>query len=148
MKATILISVFASLIFSVNINAKNVKTYVNIEDRKSSLEKEYISLDKETLKPILKEYYLYDYAGNIQEKIVSKWSDRGGWINYFKYAYSYLENGKVANVTFTEWNTPKNTWSDKSDFLIHLYDDNSEFLSVKKIEIDNNIDDFNLVSQK
>lgn len=148
MKATILISVFASLIFSVNINAKNVKTYVNIEDRKSSLEKEYISLDKETLKPILKEYYLYDYAGNIQEKMVSKWSDRRGWINYFKYAYSYLENGKVANVTFTEWDTQKNTWSDKSDFLIHLYDDNGEFLSVKKIEIDNNMDDFNLVSQK
>lgn len=148
MKTTILISVFAALVLSVNINAKNVKTYVNIEDRKSNLEKEYISLDKETLKPVVKEYYLYDSAGNIQEKIVSKWSDKSGWTNRFKYAYNYQENGRVANITFTEWNAKKSRWSDKSDFLIHLYDDNGEFLSVQKMKVDNDMSDSNLISQK
>jgi len=147
MKATILTSVFAALVFSANLSAKNVKTYINAESGEFGSKKEYVSLDNETSKPLTKEYYYYDVDGKIIEKTVSKWNDKSGWVNCGKYEYQYGEGNKVANITFTEWDKKKNSWSDKSDFLVHLYDDNNEFMSVKQIQIDNNAE-YNLVTQK
>lgn len=148
MKATLLISVFAALVFSTTVSAKNVKTYINMESNESGIKKEYVSVDAETHKPLTKKYYNYDSEGNIIEKTVSKWNDVSGWVNYGKYEYKYLENGKVANIIYTEWNGKKNTWADKSDFLIHFYDDNGEFLSIRQIKIENSINNYNLISQK
>ncbi|MFV0419480.1 MAG: DUF3836 domain-containing protein [Dysgonomonas sp.] len=148
MKAIVVASVLAALVFSASISAKNVKTYINMESNGSGIKKEYVSLDVETHKPLTREYYNYDSDGNITIKTVSKWNDKLGWVNYNKYEYNYLENGKIANISYTEWNGKKNMWADKSDLLIHFYNDNGEFLSIRQIEIENSINDYNLISQK
>lgn len=147
MKAIFLTSVFAALILSTNVDAKNVKTYINMDSNEFGVKKEYISIDIETSKPLTKEFYDYDSNNNIIEKTISKWDEKTGWKNCGKYEYNYFENGKVANITFTEWDNQKSIWSEKSNFLIHLYNENGDFLSVKQIEIDNN-SDYNLVSLK
>lgn len=148
MKTIVVTSVFAALVFSASVCAKNVKTYINMESNESGTKKEYVSLDAETQKPLNKEYYNYDSNGNIKEKTISKWNDKSGWVNHSKYEYSYLENGKMANISYTEWNGKKDAWADKFDLLIHFYDDNGEFLSIRQIKIENNMNDYNLISQK
>ena len=123
MKATILTSVFVALFSAANLNAKDVKTYTNNESGEFGTKKEYVSVDKETLKPTTKEFYYYDVNGRIVEKTVSKWSDEKGWENIGLYEYQYNENGNVANVIYTE----RADQSDKTYFLVHQYDENNEF---------------------
>lgn len=135
MKAIFLTSVLVALFFSANLNANNVKTYSNEQSGEFGIKKEYISVEKETLKPLKKEYYQYDTTGRLLEKTVSKWSYEKGWENTGRYEYQYNETGKVANVIYTEWNKQSNDWAEKACFLVHVYDDNNEFLSIEQFEI-------------
>ncbi|MDR2954359.1 MAG: DUF3836 domain-containing protein [Prevotella sp.] len=146
MKATFLTTVFAALVLTTSVNAENVKTYNNVESNELGTTKEYITVDSETLAPLTKETYVYDLNGNMTEKKVSKWgNNKTGWINSSKYEYTYTISGKVANITFTEWNGKKNNWADTSEFLVHVYNDNNELLSIDQIQI-NNSDKF--ITQK
>ena len=135
MKAIFLTTVLSALSFSANMNADNVKTYSNIESGEFGTKKEYVSVESKTSKPLKKEFYHYDADGRIQEKTISKWSDEKGWENAGKYEYQYNETGKVANVIYTEWNKKDGNWSDKAYFLVHVYDENNEFLSIEQLEI-------------
>ena len=140
MKATFLTSVFAALVLTTNVNAKNVKVYSNNESNENGTLKEFVTLDNETSKPLTKDFYEYDVNGNIQEKTTSEWKDEKGWVNSRKYEYKYGKAGKVASVTYTKWDEKVNNWSDSSDVLVHIYDENDEFLTVKQIQIENSID--------
>lgn len=147
MKTTILTSVFAVLVSVANLSARNVTTYSNVEVNRAGTNKEYVSIDNETSKPVTKELYDYGIDGKLEVKKISKWDDSKGWVNSSKYEYQYNEVGKVSNVTYTKWNEKTNSWSDKSEFLVHIYNENDEILSIKQIQIENNIDN-TLLTQK
>lgn len=147
MKTTILTSVFAVLVSVANLSARNVTTYSNVEVTSSGTNKEYVSIDNETSKPVTKELYDYGIDGKLEVKKISKWDDSKGWVNSSKYEYQYNEVGKVSNVIYTKWNEKTNSWSDKSEFLVHIYNENDEILSIKQIQIENNIDN-TLLTQK
>jgi len=135
MKAIFLTTVLSAFFFSANLNANNVKTYNNVETGEFGTKKEFISVESETLKPLKREYYFYNPEGRIVEKTISSWSDQKGWVNAGRYEYQYNETGKVANVIFTEWNKKDANWSEKAYFLVHVYDENNEFLSIEQLEI-------------
>jgi len=135
MKATLLTSVFVALFFSANLNANNVKTYSNIESGEFGTKKEFVSVKSETLEPLKKENYCYDTTGRLSEKTISKWSYEKGWENVGRYEYRYNETGNVASVIYTEWNKVDNDWASKEYFLVHVYNENDEFLSVEQFEI-------------
>lgn len=147
MKAILLTPVFAVLLSVVNVSAKNVKTYSNVETNETGTKKEYVSLDGKTSNPLTKELYDYSIDGKLDMKKISKWDENKGWINNAKYEYQYNEVGKISYVIYTKWNEKTNAWSDKSDFLAHIYNENDEILSIKQIQIENNIDN-TLLTQK
>jgi hypothetical protein len=147
MKATILTSVFAVLVSTMNLSARNVMTYSNVESGEFGVKKEYVSINKETSKPESKEYYHYDQNGNIVEKTVSIWNDNTGWENFATYSYQYGDANKVAYVAYTKWDKDNARWSDKSDITVHIYNDKDEFLTTKQIQVENKTT-FNLISQK
>lgn len=147
MKATILTSVFAVLVSTMNLSARNVMTYSNVENGEFGVKKEYVSINKETSKPESKEYYHYDQNGNIVEKTISIWNDNTGWENLATYAYQYGNANKVAYVAYTKWDKDNARWSEKSDITVHIYDDKDEFLTTKQIQIETKTV-FNLISQK
>lgn len=140
MKTTILTSVFAVLVSITSLNAKNVTTYSNVEMSSSVIKKEYVSLDKSTSTPLTKDVYFYDNKGKLESKNIALWSSEKGWVNAAKYEYQYTDNGKVSNVTYTKWDKGTNSWSDKAEFLAHIYDDNDNILSVEQVLIENNVD--------
>ncbi|MFV0331076.1 MAG: hypothetical protein ACK5KL_14875 [Dysgonomonas sp.] len=72
MKAIILASVFASLVFAVNLNARNVKVYSNVVNSESGVKKEYVAVDNETLEPVTKKNYVYAGDGRILERSVDE----------------------------------------------------------------------------
>lgn len=147
MKAIILTSVFAVLTFTADLNARNVKTYSNEEQTALGVNKEYISVDKKSLKPENKENYVYDADGRILEKTVSKWVDGAGWVNVGKTEYNYGEGGQVSYAAYTKWDNNTEDWSTKSDCQVNVYGSNNELLTVKRMEIDSNIRT-NLITQK
>lgn len=132
MKATILTTVFAALVLSINVNAQEIKTYSNVESTDSGTTKEYISVDSETLAPLTKEIYSYDAEGKIIEKVISKWSDSDAeWANTSKYEYTYgsSDSELVAHVAYTKWSKSSNAWSDESEFMVNIYDENNNFMA-------------------
>lgn len=99
------------------------------------LKKEFVSVESKTLEPLKKESYNYDVTGRLTEKTISKWSYEKGWENTGRYEYQYNETGNVANVIYTEWNKQDNDWASKEYFLVHVYNENNEFLSIEQLEI-------------
>jgi hypothetical protein len=148
MKATFLTSVFAVLVATANLNAKDVKVYSNVSSNESGVNKEYVALDEETSKPLSKGTYNYSVDGKIQDKTVSKWQDDKGWVNAGKHEYQYGKSGKISSITYTKWDDKTGRWSSTSSLIINVYNDNDEFLSVKQIQIDNTTDDHGFISQK
>lgn len=149
MKITIITSVFAILVSTMNLSAKNRITYTNVESDESGVKKEYVTIDKATSKPESKEYYSYNKDGNIVEKTVSMWNNEKGWVEMAKYEYQYENTNKVSSLTYTEWNKETNGWADKSYFIAHIYDENNDSLSLKYNYIENLANNNNnFISQK
>lgn len=147
MKTIILTSVFVVLASTMNINARNVRTYSNVESGEFGVKKEYVSINKETSKPESKEYYHYDKNGNILEKTISIWTNNVGWVNSVRYTYQYGDANKVAYVAYTKWDNDNARWSEKSDITVQIYNDKDEFLTTKKFQVENKVT-FDLISQK
>lgn len=132
MKATILTTVFAAFVLSINVNAQEVKTYSNVETTELGTLKEYISVDSETLAPLAKEIYSYDAEGKIVEKVISKWNgSKLSWENVSKYEYTYgnADSDIVTLVAYTKWNKSNKVWSDESEFMVNVYDENNNFMA-------------------
>lgn len=146
MKAAVLTSVVA-LVFAVNVNAKNVKTYSNVTNEESGVKKEYTTFKNDNSQPLSKVSYQYDNDGCIQEKVVSKWNNEKGWVDSEKYSYKYNESGQVETLAYTKWDTKKNTWSNKSDVLLYGYNTNNEFSSIDQIEVKKEAE-YKYISQK
>ncbi|MDR3060115.1 MAG: DUF3836 domain-containing protein [Prevotella sp.] len=142
MKAIILASVFASLVFAVNLNARNVKVYSNVVNSESGVKKEYVAVDNETLEPVTKKNYVYASDGRILERSVDEWSETDGWRNVNKHVYIYGDTDKVTHITYTKWNKQANAWADKSGCLIYIYDKDDELLAIERVEIDNKKNNF------
>lgn len=131
MKTTILISVFAVLVSTMNLNAKGIATYSNVETNESGVKKEYIKVNEETSTPIEKVNYVLDNNGNVLSRTFSVWKSNKGWVNCIIYNYQYNETNKIANVTYTKWDEKKGIWSDKTDISVYVYDNNNQFLYVR-----------------
>lgn len=138
MKTRIFISaLIIALLSTVAVSATEPerKVYHNIETSESGIIKEFVSFKKDNIvSPERKYINSYGTDGELQKKVMHYWSDREGWIAYKKYVYEYNDNKKVANLTYTEWDKKLGTWSPKSIQYIHIYDDNGNFLSMKKVE--------------
>lgn len=137
MKATILTSVFAVLVSVTSVSAKDGKVYSNVECNESEVKKELIVLDSKTSAPLNQNVYIYDVDGNIQEKVVSKWIEDKGWVSTAKYEYTYNEQGKVANLTYTKWDKKSDTWAADSQLFVHVYDESSELIAVNELSVNN-----------
>ncbi|MDU1891787.1 MAG: hypothetical protein E6767_13960 [Dysgonomonas sp.] len=135
MNATILTSVFAVLVSITNLSAQNVKVYSNTENSEAGVKKELVTLDNKTSAPLGQNIYVYNTDGNIQEKVVNKWVESKGWVSIGKYEYQYNEVGNVANLTYTKWDDKKNNWADESQFLVHVYNDNNELISINELKV-------------
>ncbi|GAB6123188.1 hypothetical protein JCM30204_43380 [Dysgonomonas termitidis] len=131
----------------MNLGARNIITYSNVESGEFGVKKEYVSINKETSKPESKGYYHYDRKGNIVEKTVSIWNDEKGWENLVTYTYQYGDANKVTYITCTRWDKDNARWSEKSDVTVHIYNDKDEFLTTKRVQVENKAA-FDLVSQK
>lgn len=132
MKATILTTVFAALVLSINVNAQNVNRYSNVETTEFGTKKEYILVDSETLTPQTKKYYSYDAEGKMIEKVISRWDGiDNGWVNVSKYEYSYVDadSNLISLVAYTKWNKTSKDWSSESDLLVNVYDENNNYLA-------------------
>ncbi|MDH6308973.1 hypothetical protein M2451_001569 [Dysgonomonas sp. PFB1-18] len=147
MKAIILTSVFAALTFTADLNARNVKTYINEEQTALGLNKEYISVDKNSQRPETRTNYMYDADGRMTKKTISRWIDEAGWVSVSKIEYNYGEGDLVSYATHTKWDKNTENWSTKSDCQINIYGSNNELLTIKRMEIDSNIRT-NLITQK
>ena len=147
MKATFLTSVFAVLVATANVNAKDVKVYSNVSDNENGVNKEYVTLDKETSKPLSKGTYNYSVDGKIQDKTISKWQEGKGWVNAGKHEYQYGKSGKISSITYTKWDEKAGRWASNSDLMVNLYNDNDEFLSVKQIQVEDAVN-YDFISLK
>lgn len=87
--------------FSLSAANPDKKVYQNIETTESGSIKEMISL-KSNNSPDCKTIYYYGAKGELQKKVMYKWSNKG-WVNYKKYDYEYNADGLVANLFYTEW---------------------------------------------
>ncbi|SBW01787.1 DUF3836 domain-containing protein [uncultured Dysgonomonas sp.] len=147
MKTTILTSVFAVLVSIMNLNAKDVITYSNMENNELGVKKEYVTLDDKTSIPFKKTSYFYDEKGRLLERTIQKWNDKGGWINLAKFEYRYNKSDKASVITITKWNNKQKDWANKSSIYTYIYNDSNEFLSIKQETVDNKIKD-ELLTQK
>jgi hypothetical protein len=139
-----MIAVFVS---TMSLNAKNVKTYSNVERNEMGTKKEYITLDDATSYPLMKEYYHYDANGNILQKTVSAWDSNTGWVARASSLYQYGETGKIVSIVYTKWNNKSESRAGKSDIIIYLYDENNEFLTTKQIRMETGINN-DFIAQK
>lgn len=147
MKTTILTSVFAVLVSIMNLNAKDVITYSNMENNELGVKKEYVTLDDKTSIPFKKTSYFYDEKGRLLERTIQKWNDKGGWINLAKFEYRYNKSDKASVITLTKWDNKQKDWANKSSIYTYIYNDSDEFLSIKQETVDNKIKD-ELLTQK
>lgn len=137
MKAIILASllvVFLSL-SSVFAQGQGRKVLANIETTKSGTVKEYVEVESETLKPLMKTVYQYGTNNNIRTKVCYNWDEASGWVNEKKYEYEYNRAGKVKNLVYTKWDENQQAWSSESERFFHVYDSNGKLLAVKQIRV-------------
>lgn len=137
MKTNIFFSLLAVVLLStVTLNATNPnkKVYQNTEVTESGCTKEVISFKENTSEPDIKMIYYYGSAGDLQKKVMYRWSGDKGWSNYKKYDYEYNAKRQVVNMIYTEWDKKLEAWSPRSIQFVHVYDDNGEFFAMKKIE--------------
>ncbi|EGJ99865.1 MULTISPECIES: DUF3836 domain-containing protein [Dysgonomonas] len=148
MKAIILTSVLTAFLSVTSLYAGEPKTkvYSNEETSATGVIKELISYDTELGCPIDKAIYHYNPDGLLQKKTLYKWDRNAGWIGSQKYDYECNGDGKIINLIYTEWNDKLNTWSCRSEQLVHIYDTEGELLATKQIHINN--DSTYLMSQK
>lgn len=142
MKALVLTSVLA-LLSLTSVSAQ--KMYTNVDKNDSGSVKECTFVNDETLSPEAKTVYVYDESDNLLDKTVYTWDNQKGWVGVHKYDYEYNRSGVVSNLVYTKWNKQLSAWSTKSQHYLHIYDLNGEFLSVKHIEVNN---DVNLMAGK
>jgi len=139
MKA-IIISLAAAVLtsVSVSVNANNPKVYSNVEITNAGTNKEYVYMDDNTSMPKMKTALVCDANGMVTSKVVSEWKEGKGWVNSSKYEYKYNSSNKVSTMVYTEWSGKSGSWADVSDMMVHLYDNDGNFLSVEKIKVENN----------
>lgn len=135
MKAAVLTSLFIAFLFVSNISAQRQgsKVLANIETTEAGVIKEFVEVDKETLKPFVKTTYQYDANNNIQAKICCNWDEVSGWVNEKKYEYEYNRAGKIKNLVYTEWDEKQQAWSNQSERFLHVYDSHGKLQSVKSV---------------
>lgn len=148
MKTIILTSVLTAFLSVTSLYAGEPKTrvYSNEEISATGVVKELISYDTEMGGPLDKTIYYYNQDGLLQKKALYKWDGNTGWIGSQKYDYECNGDGKIINLIYTEWNDKLNTWSCRSEQLVHIYDSEGELLATKQIHINN--DTNYLMSQK
>lgn len=140
MKARILVSILA-VVFSIAIlNAGNPKTtkYINEEVTETSIIKDYTFVNSETLKALHRITYTYDINGVIQERVYYKWDNEKGWIGIQKHTYEYNADNKVAYLIHTKWDQNNNNWSDNSEYLAHIYNQDGKYLTRESIQVNTN----------
>ncbi|MDU1890208.1 MAG: DUF3836 domain-containing protein [Dysgonomonas sp.] len=137
MKTRILTSILAVVFSLTLVYAGNPKTtmYINHEASEAGLYKEYIYVDSETLEPLKRIVYNYDTNGVIKEKILYGWEYKKGWTGEQKYTYQCnVENKTIDNLVYTEWDNIRDSWSDNSEYITYIYNDDSEFMSNTQIK--------------
>jgi len=143
---TIIISVLMASLFFVNAYASNpVKVLSNTTTTESGSVKEVISFAEDNSTPVHKALYYFDVTGELQVKVLYKWSDKDGWIGTKKYEYDYNTLGG-ASFTYTLWDKKTGTWSDKAEHFYPIYDNNGKALAMKSFKVNNTRT--NLVAQK
>ncbi|WP_165044347.1 DUF3836 domain-containing protein [Dysgonomonas sp. ZJ709] len=143
-KTFILIAVLFSSV-SLFSQQRGTIVYNNIDNTGSVTTKECIAVDKQTLAPLTKSTYIFDADGNKIEKVVYTWSN-SGWVAKQKNEYQCASSNQLASLIYTEWNAEKSEWSDKSEYLLHTYNDGGEWVATSQMRIDNTIT--NLVTEK
>jgi len=136
MKANIFISVLVLTFLSVTtISAADPdkKYYTNEERNECGSIKEVTCLSNYDSTPLEKAVYHYGKDGELQQKILFKWDNNKGWVNYKKYILEYNDAGQILTMTFAGWNEKHKAWSTKPTQHIYDYNENGEFLSMKKI---------------
>lgn len=148
MKAILLTSIITILLSIGNIYAGNPKGIVYSNDVVSDrgLIRESVLLNEKTSQPLERVIYRYNNEGVMESRVVYKWKPDFGWIAFQKYEYECNREGKVINLTFTRWEDKLNTWSNRSEQLLHIYDANGKFLALKQFEINNDMN--NLITQR
>ncbi|MFV0538009.1 MAG: DUF3836 domain-containing protein [Dysgonomonas sp.] len=137
MKSIILTSILAVLSLT-NVAAGNPKKKVfsNIENHNNGCTKEYVIADK-NLKPDEKAVFECGTDGKLLTRFFYKWDAKAGlWIAVHKHDYNYNESGRVVNVVYTRWDNKLQSWSSKSQHLLHSYDNNGKLLSTKQTQVE------------
>lgn len=133
MKTIFLTSVFAVLLSTTNLNAKEIKTYSNVETNESGTLKEYVRLKEKTLIPKERICYFYNKKGDILMRTFSTWKNDKGWINCSKYEYKYSETGKVESVSYIRWDSIKERWIENDSITVYLGEENKYILSAENM---------------
>ncbi|MBB4034383.1 hypothetical protein GGR21_000268 [Dysgonomonas hofstadii] len=145
MKTLIISSVLAALVSVASLSAGNPKTtvYENIETTDAGVKKEYISYNTKISQGENKIVYIYNSNGVLASKTVYNWNTEKGWVILKNYDYKYNVDGKLAYLNFTKW---ENNRSVQAEQLIHIYDNEGNFMAVEKIDL--NGEDVAYASQK
>lgn len=146
MKAIFLTSILVAFFLFTNVSAGNPKDkiYSNIETNNYGTIKEYTTISHATAKATNKAVYIYDTNGILQERALYSWDETQGWLGICKYEYEYHSH-KLTNIIYTKWDNDIATWSSMAEHLIHIYNTEGKFLTVKHIQVNN---DYNLMAIK
>jgi len=145
MKTLIITSVLAAFVSVASLSAGTPKTkvYENIETTDAGCKKEYVTYNEAISRAENKTVYYYNSNGNLDNKTFYRWDNEAGWVLVQEYNYRYNNEGKVAYLTFTKWDNNKSVQVDQ---LVHIYDNEGNFMAVEKINL--NKEDVAYANQK
>lgn len=113
MKAKKILSLLAIMFLSASVYANNGRStivYSNIDNCATGCVKEFMTCDKDTNKPLMKNVYVYDSNGRMLEKTIYKWTDNTGWVGVQKLEYSYDQSNQSCKPCLMKWCKKEKGW--------------------------------------
>lgn len=136
MKTKVIILTSILFFLSISIFAQDTIEETNISQLENGITvKECVSVNKKTNKKF-KTAYHYNSEGQKIVRYFYIW-DKGTWKNSMMHEYSYNAAGKNASVLLTRWDNKKETWSNKKQLVMPVYENSGELLSIIQSEVKN-----------
>lgn len=134
---TIILTLAIILGVSISSHAQGLKNvvYSNTEITESGEVNEYITYSTQLATPLQKHVYEKDNKGWTTTRTIYDWS-KNAWVAKSRTEYKYNKNATPATISHTDWDKNTKNWSDKSELIAYVYDDEGEFLAIEKIKLD------------
>lgn len=136
---TIIITIGVAMLLSISNTFGSNKLYKNVVGNKESgvvTSTVCQGSNEGSLTPLTQNVFHYNSDKILTERTSYKWdSSKNAWVVISRHTYEYSNDGKLANVSYSQWNKSTQSWSNEVIYAMYIYDAGNEYSLVKYLTV-------------